>query len=141
MLGLKPLAWWVLPWGLLVGGLLTLVFLGQMSWKPLSGCGQTSSSPYRPYSLRGGCATIDEGSPVRFLSSAPGVAANPGTSPRDADVSGASFLTKGGLAGDWLIWSLVSCVGLYILPPTKRTGRGHYVLPPTARTGRGDPVS
>jgi len=141
MLGLKPLAWWVLPWGLLVGGLLTLVFLGQMSWKPLSGCGQTSSSPYRPYSLRGGCATIDEGYPVRFLSSAPGVAANPGTRSRDAYVSSAPIINKGGLAEDWLIWSLVSCVGLYILPPTKRTGRGHYVLPPTARTGRGDPVS
>ena len=127
VLGLKPLAWWVLPWGLLVGGLLTLVFLGQMSGKPLSGCGQTSSSPYRRYSLRGGCATIDEGSPVRFLSSAPGVAANPGTSSRNTDVSGASFLNKGGLAEDWLIWSLVSCVGLYVVPPTTRTGRGHPV--------------
>ena len=128
VLGLKPVAWWVLPWGLLVGGLLTLVFLGQMNGKPLSNCGETSSaSPTAGTPRGGGCATIDEGSPVRFLSSAPGVGANPGTSSRDADVSGASFLTKGGLAGDWLIWSLVSCVGLYVVPPTTRTGRGDPV--------------
>src|SRR5262249_60979215 len=62
---------WVLPWGLLTGGLLTLVFLGQMNGKPLSGCGQTSSSPYRPFSLRGGCSTIHERSPLRSLAGAP----------------------------------------------------------------------
>src|SRR5262249_13416312 len=80
--------------------------------------------PNRRYSLRGGCETIDEGTPVRFLSSAPGVEAHPGTSSRDADVSGAPIINKGGLAEDWLIWSLVSCVGLYVVPPTKMTGPG-----------------
>ena len=133
------MAWWVLPWGLLVGGLLTLVFLGQMSWKPLSGCGQTSSSPYRPYSLRGGCATIDEGSPVRFLSSAPGVEANPGTRSRDAYVSSAPIINKGGLAEDWLIWSLVRCVAFYIVSPTKRAGRRQYRGADVPALGPGHP--
>src|SRR5579862_3618562 len=110
MVRLKPLAWWVFPWGLLAGGLLTLMFLGQMSWKPLSGCGQLSSSPYRPYPLRGGCATIAEGYPVRFLSSVPGVEANPGTSARGAYVSSAPVIDKGGLAEDWLLWSAISCL-------------------------------
>jgi hypothetical protein len=125
MLRLKPLAWWVLPWGMLAGGLLTLVFLGQMSWKPLPDCGQVPWPSAQPYSLRGGCATIDEGYPVRFLYSVPGVEAKPGTSAREAYVSSAPIINKGGLAEDWLIWSAVSCLALYIVSPA-RTGRGRY---------------
>jgi hypothetical protein len=52
MLRLKPPAWWVFPWGMLAGGLLTLVFLGQMSWKPLPDCGQMPWPSARPYSPR-----------------------------------------------------------------------------------------
>jgi hypothetical protein len=110
---------------MLAGGLLTLGFLGQMSWKSLSGCGQVPWPSAQPYSLHGGCATIDEGYPVRFLSSVPGVEAKPGSSARDAYVSSAPIINKGGLAEDWLIWSVVSCTALYIVSPA-RTGGGRY---------------
>jgi len=40
MFRLKPLAWWVVPWGLLAGLLLTLAFLGQMDFRNLPGCRQ-----------------------------------------------------------------------------------------------------
>lgn len=80
---LKPLAWMV-PWGLLAGLLLTLVFLGQMGFKDLSDCGQAATAPYRLYSLPGGCTTIEEGYPVRFLSSSPVLEQNPGAAWRTA---------------------------------------------------------
>jgi len=125
MLRLKPLAWWVLPWGMLAGALLTLGFLGQMSWKSLPHCGQMPWPSARPYSLRAGCATIDEGYPVQFLSSAPSVEAKPGTSLRDAYVSSAPIINKHGLAEDWLVWSAISCLALYIVSPA-RTGSRRY---------------
>jgi len=139
MLKPKPLAWWVLPWGMLAGGLLTLVFLGQMSWKPLPDCGQIPWPSARPYALRGGCATINEGYPVRFLDSVPGVEAKPGTSARDAYVSSAPVISKGGLAGDWLIWSAVSCLALYIVSPTRTGSRRYRAFDARSALGPGHP--
>jgi hypothetical protein len=123
MLRLKPLAWWVIPWGLLAGIILTLLCLGSMTWKPLTDCGQRASPPYSPYSLPGGCTTIDEGYPVRFLSSEPLLEQNPGASSREAEVSGSPVIDKRGLAEDWLIWSMVSCLALYIV-----SARRLYIL-------------
>ena len=94
---------------------MTLLFLGSMTWEPLTDCGQRVSPPYSPYSPPGGCVTIDEGYPVRFLSSEPLLEQNPGTSSREAEVSGTPVINKGGLAEDWLIWSIVSCLALYIV--------------------------
>ena len=68
MLRLKPLAWWVLPWGLLAGLLLTLAFLGHMDFRNLPGCRQPVYGPPLPHPLAR-CDTIEEGYPVRFLSS------------------------------------------------------------------------
>jgi hypothetical protein len=116
---LKPLAW-VVPWGLLAGLLLTLVFLGQMGWKDLSGCGQKTSFPYRLYSLPGGCTTIEEGYPVRFLSSFPVLEQNPGAAWRTASLGSAPYINKRGLIEDWLVWSLISCSVLYIVGARRR---------------------
>jgi hypothetical protein len=115
MLSLKPLPWWVIPWSLLAGIILTLLCLGVMTWKPLTDCGQRTSPPYSPYSPPGGCVTIEEGYPVRFLSSEPLLEQNPGTSSRVAEVSGVPVINKGGLAEDWLLWSIVSGLALYIV--------------------------
>ena len=115
MLMLKPLAWWVIPWSLLAGIIVTLLCLGSMTWKPLTDCGQSVSPPYRLYSPPGGCTTIDEGYPVRFLSSTPLLEQDPGTSSSKGGVSGVPVINKGGLAEDWLIWSIVSCLALYIV--------------------------
>jgi hypothetical protein len=122
MLRLKPLAWWVLPWGLLAGMIVTLLCLGQMTWKPLTGCGQRTSPSYSLYSPPGGCSTIDEGYPVRFLSTAPALEQNPGIRPGKAEVDGAPVVSKAGLAEDWFIWSLVSCVVLYMVSARKKAG-------------------
>jgi hypothetical protein len=115
MLKVKPLAWRVIPWGLLAGMILTLLCLGSMTWKPLTDCGQRVSPPYSLYSPPGGCATIHEGYPVRFLSSEPLLEQNPAGSSREVEISGVPVINKGGLAEDWLIWSLVSCMALYIV--------------------------
>ena len=117
------MAWWMIPWGLLAGIILTLLCLGSMNWKPLADCGQQTSPPYSLYSPPGGCFTIDEGYPVRFLSSEPSIEQNPGASSRDAGVSGVPVISKGGLAEDWLIWSMVSCLALYIASAALRAGR------------------
>jgi hypothetical protein len=140
MLRRKPMAWWMLPWGLLAGLLLTLAFLGQMNFKALSGCGQATSAPYRTYSLPGGCSTIEEGYPVRFLSSSPVLEQNPGAAWRTANVGSAPVMDVGGLAEDWLVWSLVSSAALYVLWPARRTdGRKHTVpgAPAALRPGHG----
>lgn len=131
MLRLKPLAWWVIPWGLLAGIILTLLCLGSMTWEPLADCGQTTSPPYSLYSPPGGCSTIVEGYPVRFLSSEPLLEQNPGTSFHEAGVSGVPVINKGGLVEDWFIWSVVSCLALYIV-----SARRLYIL--SARKTEGE---
>jgi hypothetical protein len=115
MLRLKPLARWVIPWGLVAGIIMTLLSLGSGTWEPLTDCGQKVSPPYSLYSPPGGCSTIGEGYPVRFLSSEPLLEQDPGTSSRMARVSGVPVISKGGLAEDWLIWSIVSCLALCLV--------------------------
>jgi amino acid transporter len=115
MLRFRPLAWWVIPWGMLAGIILTLLCLGAGTWEPLTDCGQRVSPPYSGYSPPGGCSTIAEGYPVRFLSSEPLLEQNPGTSSREAGISGVPVINKGGLAEDWLIWSIVGCLALYVV--------------------------
>lgn len=120
MLRLKPLAWWVVPWGLLAGLLLTLAFLGNMDFRNLPGCRQTVYGPRLPHSLAT-CDTIDEGYPVRFLSSYPYLEQDRGRTSNlsGVDIGGVPVINKGGLAEDWLVWSLVSCLALYIVSPAK----------------------
>lgn len=127
MLRLKPLAWWVLPWGLLAGVLLTLAFLGQMNFRDLPGCRQTDYGPPLRHSLAG-CDTIEEGYPVRFLSSYPYLVQDTGKASNIAAVSigGVPVINKGGLVEDWLIWSAVSCLALYIVSPRRRPGGRQY---------------
>jgi hypothetical protein len=123
MLKLKPLAWWVIPWGLVAGIILTLLCLGAGTWEPLTDCAQRVSPPHNPYSPPGGCFTLAEGYPVRFLSSAPLLEQNPGTGSPGAGISGAPVINKVGLAEDWLIWSIVSCSALYMV-----SARRLYIL-------------
>ena len=89
----------------------------------MTDCAQRASPPYNPYSPPGGCSTIAEGYPVRFLSSAAQLEQNPGTSSSGAGISGAPVINKAGLAEDWLIWSIASCSGLYVV-----SSRRLYIL-------------
>jgi hypothetical protein len=133
MLRLKPVAWWVLPWGLLAGMILTLLFLGSQTWKPLTDCGQRASPPYSLYSPPGGCFTLEEGYPVRFLSSYPVLEQNPGTSSRPAGLGASQVISKVGLGEDWLIWSAASCLVLYLLSARKTAGKQDQTPAPMAR--------
>jgi hypothetical protein len=120
------MAWWVLPWGLLAGLLITILFSGaSTNWKslPRSDCGDTTSFPLSSYALHGGCITLEDGYPVKFLSTAPSIEADPGTPARDAGVIGQPALDPIGLAADWLIWSLVSCLTLYYFSRPRGTRR------------------
>ena len=110
---------------------MTLLGLGSGTWEPLTDCAQRASPPYNPCSPPGGCSTIAEGYPVRFLSSAPLLEQNPGTSSSGAGISGAPVIDKAGLAEDWLIWAIVSCSALYVV-----SSRRLYIL--SARKTEGE---
>jgi hypothetical protein len=127
MFRLKPMAWWVLPWGLLAGLLISILFVrASTNWKslPSSDCGQAGSFPISFYAPRGGCVTLEEGYPVKFLSTAPLIEADPGAPARDATVGAEPNLALSRLAADWLIWSLVSCLIFYYLS-SPRGARRH----------------
>ena len=64
---------------------------------------------------------------MRFLSSTPTLEQNPGTGSRYADVNSVPVIDKGGLAEDWLIWSIVSCLALYIVSSRRRTDAGRAI--------------
>lgn len=115
MVQLKPLMQWMVPWALVAGITLTLLSLGAMHWEQLQGCGQRNSPPYGAYSPSGGCATLAEGYPVRFLSTQPELDADPGTGAGQVGVGGVPVINKVGLAEDWLIWSIVSCSAIYVV--------------------------
>jgi hypothetical protein len=128
---------WVVPWGLLAGLLLTLAFLGNMNFIALQGCRQTVFGPLLSHSLAG-CFTLEEGYPVRFLSTYPSVEQDSGRSSDIASVSivGVPVINTGALFEDWLIWSAVSCSVLYAASLTRersahRSGASAGEQPPT----------
>lgn len=120
-MNVKPLMQWMVPWGLVAGITLTLLSLGAMNWQQLKGCGERTSPPYGAYSPPGGCATLVEGYPVRFLSTQPVLEEDPGTGSRRAGVGGVPVINKVGLAEGWLIWSVVSCSAIYVVTRRRRT--------------------
>jgi hypothetical protein len=96
------LAAWAAPrlWmgltALLVGLVVTLLFLGSMDWGALPGCGPAGAALAQ---LPDRCFVLQEGLPLRFLSAYQGV----------PDIS------KTALIEDWAQWSLVSFSLLYLL--------------------------
>jgi hypothetical protein len=79
------------------------------------------------------CFTIEEGYPVRFLSSYPSVEQDSGKTSNIAAVSlgGAPIISKAGLFEDWLVWSLISCGVLYLLAPSVSRTRARLGSQPT----------
>ncbi len=88
------LRWWMLPWGLLAGLVITLLLLGQMGWAAIPGCGPAGASLAH---LPGRCIGLAQGYPLRFLSGYQGV----------------PEIGKLALIKDWAQWSLVSGSVLY----------------------------
>jgi hypothetical protein len=126
----------ILPWGLLGGILLTFAFLGHMAWKQLPDCRQTIFGPRLTHPLAG-CATLEEGYPLRFLSSRPWVEQDTGRTSSIAAVSigGEPVIHGFALAGDWLVWSVASCGVLYLLVPSGRKAREVRAAEPSADAG------
>jgi hypothetical protein len=108
---------WLLA-GALVGGILcTLVSLASMTWQNVPGCVQIPGG--RPAA----CATLARGFPVRYLSAAPSVNLNSGRTVTPANLDVAAILAINGVAvaGDLLIWTLISfSAGYLIWVPTRR---------------------
>jgi hypothetical protein len=91
---------WLLPWGLVAGTLLTLVYLASMDWVAIPGCRPAAS---------GACSALAEGYPLRWLTAHQNVPS----------------IFKGALLKDCAQWVLVSTSVLYLgwLWLTAPTGR------------------
>jgi hypothetical protein len=89
-----PRVWMVLT-ALLLGLVVTLLFLGSMDWGTLPGCGPAGAALAQ---LPDRCIVLQEGLPLRFLSA----------------YQGAPVIGKRALVEDWAQWSLVSFSGLYL---------------------------
>jgi hypothetical protein len=87
---------WILPWSLLAGLVITLLFLAQMDWAAIPGCGPAGAAFAR---LPGRCIGLAQGYPLRFLSADQAV----------------PEIDKLALFKDWAQWSLVSGSVLYAL--------------------------
>ena len=85
---------WMLPWSLLAGLVITLIFLAQMGWTAVPGCGPATASLAH---LPGRCIGLAQGYPLRFLFGHQGV----------------PEIDKVALIKDWAQWSLVSGSVLY----------------------------
>jgi hypothetical protein len=80
---------WLLPWGLLAGGLLTLACLGHMDWTAIPGCRPAASDA---------CSALAEGYPLRWLTAH----------------QNAPAISKGPLLKDFAQWALAAASALYL---------------------------
>ena len=88
LLGPRP-PWWLLPWGLLAGVLVTLACLGSMDFVAVAGCRPAASDA---------CTALAEGYPLRWLT---------------ADQND-PLIFKGALLKDCVQWALLSMSVLYL---------------------------
>lgn len=97
--GAAPARWrpppWLLPSALLSGLLVTLLYLANMDYEALPGCGPAGATMAE---LPARCFTLAQGYPVRFLSA----------------YQSTPQISKTGLTEDWAQWSLVSFTVLYL---------------------------
>ena len=87
---------WMMLTALLVGVVVTLLFLGSMDYAALPGCGQAGATTAQ---LPNSCFGLQQGFPLRFL----------------AAYQGIPQINKAALIKDWAQWSLVSFSVLYLL--------------------------
>jgi len=93
------IAWpplWLISTGLLAGLVVTLLYLANMNWTPIPGCGGPGASPDQ---LPARCIGLAQGYPLRFLTA-------------DQNIP---VINKEALVKDWAQWSLVSFSAFYLL--------------------------
>jgi hypothetical protein len=115
----RPPLWLILT-GLLAGLVVTLLYLGSMSWTPIPGCGAAGASLQE---LPARCIGLARGYPLRFLT---------------AD-QGMPVINKAALIKDWAQWSLVSSSAFYLLWLRRAPGRPPAPEPTQISAG-GQPV-
>ena len=87
---------WMVLIALLTGLVVTLLYLGNMDWAAIPGCGQAGAALAQ---LPSRCFGLTQGYPVRFLTA----------------TQGTPEIDKRALIEDWAQWSLVSFSAFYIL--------------------------
>lgn len=87
---------WLISTGLLAGLVVTLLYLANMSWTPLPGCGAPGASLQQ---LPARCIGLARGYPLRFLTAG----------------QSTPLIDKQALIKDWAQWSLVSFSASYLL--------------------------
>jgi hypothetical protein len=113
---------WVLPprWmpvaAAAAGVIITLLFLGNMSFQPLPGC--QAPGYLAPHSAPlDQCTTLAEGYPIHYLSAIPTLSLNSGNKVTAAnlDMFANPVISKSAAAEDLAIWSLVGFAAFYLL--------------------------
>jgi len=87
LIGRPP--WWLLPWGLLAGVMVTLACLGSMDWVAIPGCRPAASDT---------CTALAEGYPLRWLTAAQNM----------------PEISKGALLRDSTQWAMAAALVLYL---------------------------
>jgi hypothetical protein len=87
---------WLISTGLLTGLVVTLLYLGNMTWTPIPGCGAPGASLHQ---LPARCIGLAQGYPLRFLTAYQGI----------------PVINKPALIRDWAQWSLISFSAFYLI--------------------------
>jgi hypothetical protein len=114
------------------GIVITLLFLGSMSYQPVSSCqARGYLSPHAaPLAL---CGTLAEGFPVPYLTAPPVVSLNSGSAaiPANLSVFANPVINKSAAAADLARWTLASFTACYMLwlPARRATGSAATTQP------------
>ena len=129
---------WVLPprWmpiaAAAAGVIVTLLFLGNMSFQPVPGCQAPGYlAPHSAPSAQ--CATLAEGYPTHYLSATPTLSLNSGNKVTAANLAifADPVISKSAAAEDLAIWTLVSFAAFYLLwLPSRRPAESAAIREP-----------
>jgi hypothetical protein len=127
---------WMLPAAVAAGGLLTLVFLANMSPEPVPGCQSPSYLAPRTAPLAR-CETLSQGFPVHYLSAIPDLGLDNGSkiSPANMSLSANAVINKGAAVEDLALWTLAGATAMYMLwiPRRRPTPSAATVQPVAAQ--------
>ena len=115
---------WILAAAAVGGALLTVLFLGNMTFKPVPGCQRPGYLAPQAAALTS-CGTLSRGFPVHYLSALPTLALDHGGRVTATNLSmfADAIIDKGAAAEDLAAWMLAVGTAMYILwLPFQRPG-------------------
>jgi hypothetical protein len=107
---------WMLPTAAAAGALLTLLFLGSMTFRPVQGCqGRGYLAPHT--APLASCYTLDQGYPVPYLAALPSLSLDKGRkiTASNLDLFANAVISKRALAEDLTAWTLTVAAALYLI--------------------------